>query len=79
MENFSRAVQASRWFIRWSLPEDYVWWQAGARGPGRLEQRSWIAEDGNAHLVVEAVADELGASLRWATATTTRTTRASSQ
>jgi hypothetical protein len=25
--------------------------------------------------VVEVVADELGASLRWATATTTRTTR----
>jgi single-strand DNA-binding protein len=42
---------------------------------GRLQQRSWTAEDGSARSVVEVVADELGASLRWATATTTRTTR----
>jgi single-strand DNA-binding protein len=42
---------------------------------GRLQQRSWTAEDGHARSVVEVVAEELGASLRWATATTTRTTR----
>jgi single-strand DNA-binding protein len=42
---------------------------------GRLRQRSWTAEDGSARSVVEVVADELGPSLRWATATTTRTTR----
>jgi len=42
---------------------------------GRLQQRSWTAEDGSARSAVEVVADELGASLRWATATTTRTTR----
>jgi single-strand DNA-binding protein len=42
---------------------------------GRLQQRSWTAEDGSARSVVEVVAEELGASLRWATATTTRTTR----
>ena len=41
---------------------------------GRLQQRSWTAEDGSARSVVEVVAEELGASLRWA-ATTTRTTR----
>jgi single-strand DNA-binding protein len=41
---------------------------------GRLQQPSWTAEDGNARSVVEVVAEELGASLRWATATTTRTT-----
>ena len=41
----------------------------------RLQQRSWSAEDGNARSVVEVVADELGPSLRWATATTTRATR----
>jgi single-strand DNA-binding protein len=40
---------------------------------GRLQQRSWTAEDGNARSVVEVVAEELGPSLRWATATTTRT------
>jgi single-strand DNA-binding protein len=38
---------------------------------GRLQQRSWTAEDGSARSTVE----ELGPSLRWATATTTRTTR----
>ena len=42
---------------------------------GRLQQRSWSAEDGNARSVVEVVADELGPSLRWATATTTKATR----
>jgi single-strand DNA-binding protein len=46
---------------------------------GRLAQRSWQAEDGTARSVVEVVADELGPSLRWATATTTRTTRSPSQ
>ena len=42
---------------------------------GRLQQRAWTAEDGNARSVVEVVAEELGPSLRWATATTTRATR----
>jgi single-strand DNA-binding protein len=46
---------------------------------GRLQQRSWTAEDGSARSVVEVVAEELGASLRWATATTTRTTRSQDQ
>jgi single-strand DNA-binding protein len=44
-------------------------------GVGRLQQRSWSAEDGSARSVVEVVADELGPSLRWATATTTKATR----
>jgi single-strand DNA-binding protein len=46
---------------------------------GRLQQRSWTAEDGSARSVVEVVADELGPTLRWATATTTRATRSPSQ
>ena len=46
---------------------------------GRLQQRSWTAEDGSARSVVEVVAKELGASLRWATASTTRATRSSNQ
>jgi single-strand DNA-binding protein len=46
---------------------------------GRLQQRSWTAEDGSARSVVEVMAEELGPSLRWATATTTRTTRSTSQ
>jgi single-strand DNA-binding protein len=35
---------------------------------GRLQQRSWTAEDGSARSVVEVLAEELGPSLRWATA-----------
>ena len=46
---------------------------------GRLQQRSWTAEDGSARSVVEVLAEELGPSLRWATATTTRATRSTSQ
>ena len=46
---------------------------------GRLQQRTWTAEDGSARSVVGVVADELGPSLRWATATTTRTTRSQDQ
>ena len=42
---------------------------------GRLQQRAWTAEDGSARSTVEVVADELGPSLRWATATPARTTR----
>jgi single-strand DNA-binding protein len=42
---------------------------------GRLQQRSWTAENGSARSTVEVIADELGPSLRWATATTTTTTR----
>jgi single-strand DNA-binding protein len=34
---------------------------------GRLQQRSWTAEDGSARSTVEVVAEELGPSLRWAT------------
>ena len=43
---------------------------------GRLQQRSWTAEDGSVRSVVEVVADELGPSLRWST--TTRATRSQS-
>ena len=42
---------------------------------GRLQQRSWTAEDASARSTVEVMAEELGPSLRWATATTTRTPR----
>jgi single-strand DNA-binding protein len=46
---------------------------------GRLQQRSWTAEDGSARSVVEVLADELGPSLRWATAMTTRATHSQEQ
>ena len=35
---------------------------------GRLEQRSWETENGDKRSVVEIVADDVGPSLRWATA-----------
>ena len=35
---------------------------------GRLEQRSWEDQDGNKRSKVEVVADEVGPSLRWASA-----------
>jgi single-strand DNA-binding protein len=46
---------------------------------GRLQQRTWTAEDGSARSTVEVVVEELGPSLRWATATTTRATRSQDQ
>jgi single-strand DNA-binding protein len=46
---------------------------------GRLQQRSWTAESGSARSTVQILAEELGPSLRWATATTTKATRTSSQ
>jgi single-strand DNA-binding protein len=42
---------------------------------GRLEQRSWETENGEKRSVVEVVADEIGPSLRWATAAITRNER----
>jgi single-strand DNA-binding protein len=39
---------------------------------GRLQQRSWTAEDGSTRSTVEIVAEELGPSLRWATTTPSR-------
>jgi single-strand DNA-binding protein len=42
---------------------------------GRLEQRSWETENGEKRSVVEIVADEVGPSLRWATASVTRNER----
>jgi single-strand DNA-binding protein len=41
---------------------------------GRLEQRSWEV-DGDKRSTVEVVADEVGPSLRWATAEVTKTER----
>jgi len=46
---------------------------------GRLQQRAWTAEDGSAQSTIEVVAEELGPSLRWATATTTRATRSQNE
>lgn len=42
---------------------------------GRLEQRSWETQEGDTRSVVEVVADEIGPSLRWASAEVTRNER----
>ena len=42
---------------------------------GRLEQRSWETPDGDKRSKVEVVADEIGPSLRWATAQVTKNDR----
>ena len=42
---------------------------------GRLEQRSWETDDGEHRSKVEIVADEVGPSLRFATADVQRTQR----
>ena len=54
--------------------------QKGARVivTGRLEQRSWENQEGEKRTVVEIEADDLGPSLKWATATVTKTSRSSS-
>ncbi len=44
---------------------------------GRLEQRSWEGQDGEKRSKVEIIADEVGPSLRWATAQVTKTDRRS--
>jgi len=44
---------------------------------GRLEQRSWETDQGEKRSVVEVVADEIGPSLRWATAKVEKTERRS--
>ena len=46
---------------------------------GRLQQRTWTAGDGSARQAVEVVAEELGPSLRWATATPVRATRSAGE
>lgn len=42
---------------------------------GRLEQRSWETPEGDRRSVVEIQIDEIGPSLRWATATVNKTQR----
>ncbi len=42
---------------------------------GQLQQRSWETQEGDRRSVVEVRIDEIGPSLRWATATVTRTPR----
>ncbi|MFQ5947819.1 MAG: single-stranded DNA-binding protein [Acidimicrobiia bacterium] len=51
--------------------------QKGARVivSGRLDQRSWETQEGERRSVVEVRIDEVGPSLRWATAAVTKTPR----
>ncbi|HEX2851311.1 MAG TPA: single-stranded DNA-binding protein [Acidimicrobiales bacterium] len=51
--------------------------QKGARVivTGELQQRSWESQEGEKRSKIEIVADEVGPSLRWATAQVTKTDR----
>ena len=42
---------------------------------GRLEQRSWETQEGDKRSKIEVIADEVGPSLRWATASVVRNER----
>jgi single-strand DNA-binding protein len=42
---------------------------------GRVQSRSWEGEDGQKRTVIEIEADDVGPSLRWATAAITKATR----
>ncbi len=42
---------------------------------GRLNQRSWETQDGDRRSMVEVTIDDIGPSLRWATASVVRTPR----
>lgn len=55
--------------------------QKGARVMvvGRLQQRSWDDQEGNKRSAFEIQVDEVGPSLRWATASVTKSQRSSSQ
>jgi single-strand DNA-binding protein len=55
--------------------------QRGARVivSGRLRQSSWTADDGSTRTAIEVDAEEVGASLRWATARITRAARTAGQ
>jgi single-strand DNA-binding protein len=46
---------------------------------GRLEQRTWETQEGENRSVVEVIADEIGPSLRWASAEVTRNERRSGE
>ena len=42
---------------------------------GRLEQRSWETQEGDKRSIIEVRIDDIGPSVRWATANVTRTPR----
>jgi single-strand DNA-binding protein len=42
---------------------------------GRLEQRNWETQEGEKRSIIEVSIEEIGPSLRWATATVNRTAR----
>ena len=42
---------------------------------GRLEQRTWETQEGDKRSIVEVAIDEVGPSLRWATASVTKTAK----
>jgi hypothetical protein len=52
---------------------------AGPTSARSTPARTWTTEDGSARQMVEVIAEELGPSLRWATATPARASRSASE
>lgn len=79
--------QTNEWEERTSFFTVVVWGDMGENAgnslskgtrvlvTGRLEQRSWDTEQGEKRSVVEIIAEEIGPSLRFASAEVTRTER----
>ncbi|HPB45846.1 MAG: single-stranded DNA-binding protein [Microthrixaceae bacterium] len=79
--------QNQQWEESTSFFDIVCWGQLGenvaesvARGTrlivtGRLEQRSWESQEGEKRSKIEVIADEVGPSLRWATASVIRNER----
>jgi hypothetical protein len=68
----------ARWWTLWTPPQPLsITLSKGMRVvvAGRLEQRSWETEEGEHRSKVEITADEIGPSLRFATADVRRTER----
>lgn len=86
-----RFQQGGEWQERVSFFNIVCWGQLGENAAsslskgaraivtGRLEQREYETRDGDKRNTVEVVADEIGPSLRWATATVERTDRRSTE
>ncbi len=55
--------------MKWNVMSGAAAWSSAGSSNG-----DWTAEDGSARSTVEVVAEELGPSLRWATATPARIT-----
>src|ERR1035437_6700824 len=67
--------QTQEWEEATSFFDVVCWREMAENVAERLEQRSWETPDGDKRSKVEVVADEIGPSIRWATAQVTKNER----